>query len=162
METFLLGLLFGVAIGVWISVAIIEWRLPEKKPTSMTQLAPAPPARQSEGAAPVSAPVSKPPSSSPATPGPSTAPPSSSQTGPTVWTPAMPASSASAPPPEARPSTATLSPEAQRLYSQLLNMAQGDRAKADRLIEYERSKSPAASTETLIGNAIDRWLHDHR
>ncbi len=149
METFLLGLIFGVAIGVWISVAIIEWRLPESKPAPMPQPAPAPPRQPAKTAA---APT---PSAGPQ-PVSSAAQPPSQPVGATTWAPV------SQRPTEPNQPVAELSPKAQQLYDQLLDMAQGDRAKADRLVAFERSKSPAASTDILIGNAIDRWLHDNR
>ena len=155
MDTFLLGLLFGVAIGLWISVAIIEWRLPERRAKP-----PAPSNAPARPPTPPSQPTAATPARKPSVPAsPVVAPAQSQPVGTTSWAPVASPTKAAAE--NAQKSDAPLSPEARQLYEQLLNMAQGDRAMADRLIEYERTRAPAASTETLIGNAIDRWLHDN-
>jgi hypothetical protein len=48
------------------------------------------------------------------------------------------------------------------LYKQLLARLLGDRHAADRLIEYERERSPDATSATLIKAAIDRLEHDRK
>ncbi|MCC6298200.1 MAG: hypothetical protein IT314_02800 [Anaerolineales bacterium] len=56
------------------------------------------------------------------------------------------------------------SPSAARdfAYEDLVARLSGDRAAADRLIEYERSQFPNESEEKLIGRAIDRLIQDRR
>lgn len=140
METFLLGMLFGLAIGLWISVAIIEWRLSERQTNASIRFQSGAWPKQTPYRRVTDAPALPPESLSQFSPQPPTAPP----------------------PPETGQPQLTLSPTAQQLYSELLNMAQGDREKTDRLIEYERKRAPQAALETLIQNAIDRWQQDKR
>jgi len=48
------------------------------------------------------------------------------------------------------------------LYDDLVSKVLGDRATADRLIEYERKKAPNADWDELVQRAIERWIHDNR
>lgn len=48
------------------------------------------------------------------------------------------------------------------LYQELLGKVLWDRATADRLIEFERKKSPSADRNELIKRAIERWVRDNR
>lgn len=50
----------------------------------------------------------------------------------------------------------------ERLYRKLLARTLGDRAKAQRLIEYERRRLPRASRQVLIATALERWDRDSR
>ena len=52
--------------------------------------------------------------------------------------------------------------EAQELFHQLVVMAHGDHAQAERLVCYEKRRNPNASESMLIGNAIYRWQRDNR
>ncbi len=52
--------------------------------------------------------------------------------------------------------------EARELFHQLVVMAHGDRAQAERLVCYEKRRNPNASEIMLIGNAIYRWQRDNR
>ena len=52
-------------------------------------------------------------------------------------------------------------PEAE-LYRDLLAKVRSDSQTAERLIAFERQKTPQASRRTLIQNAIERWLQDNR
>ncbi|MCB0025211.1 MAG: hypothetical protein KDD91_19400, partial [Caldilinea sp.] len=52
--------------------------------------------------------------------------------------------------------------EAQELFHQLVVMAHGDHAQAERLVCYEKRRNPNASEVMLIGNAIYRWQRDNR
>ncbi|MBS1912227.1 MAG: zinc ribbon domain-containing protein [Bacteroidetes bacterium] len=45
-------------------------------------------------------------------------------------------------------------------YETLVRRARGDRARAERLIEYERRRNPSASRAELIRDAIDRLARD--
>ena len=47
-------------------------------------------------------------------------------------------------------------------YLRLVQLTRGDRAQAERLIEYERSRNPIATRSELIQDAIDRLLRDRR
>jgi hypothetical protein len=47
-------------------------------------------------------------------------------------------------------------------YSTLLNLVMGDRAKAERLIDFELGRAPYASREECIQRAIDSLGHDRR
>jgi hypothetical protein len=49
-----------------------------------------------------------------------------------------------------------------RLYRRLLQKARGDRELVERLIEYERTRSPTPDRITHILNAIRRWERDNR
>ncbi len=51
---------------------------------------------------------------------------------------------------------------ANRLYDQLLRRVRMDRETADRLVEYERRRTPSASREALVRNALDRLNRDRR
>ena len=48
------------------------------------------------------------------------------------------------------------------LYKVLLKKSQGDRQQVERLIDYERRRSPDASRVELLQSAIDRWERDLR
>jgi hypothetical protein len=48
------------------------------------------------------------------------------------------------------------------LYHDLMVKIGYDQALAERLIEYERQKSPAATRPILIQSAIRRWERDNR
>jgi hypothetical protein len=48
------------------------------------------------------------------------------------------------------------------LYQELLRKAGGNQALADRLIEFERRRTPNASQEELVRSAIERWERDRR
>lgn len=65
--------------------------------------------------------------------------------------PALPRPMAGPPRPGAIPSAS---------YANLLTLVAGDRATADRLIEYERQQAPDAGRQELIRKAIDRLHHD--
>ena len=47
-----------------------------------------------------------------------------------------------------------------RLYRRLLKLARGDQDLAERMIENERRRSPAAGREELMQDAIYRWERD--
>lgn len=47
------------------------------------------------------------------------------------------------------------------LYNDLLERVGGDRPTVDRLIEYERSRSPRSTRLKWIKNAIERWDKDN-
>ncbi len=49
-----------------------------------------------------------------------------------------------------------------RLYEFLLRRARGDEALVERLVDYERQRSPGASTLELLRDAIARWERDAR
>jgi hypothetical protein len=49
-----------------------------------------------------------------------------------------------------------------RLYRSLLRKARGDRALVERLIAYERQRSPTLDRTAHLLNAIRRWEHDNR
>ncbi|MFB2898381.1 hypothetical protein ACE1CI_36150 [Aerosakkonemataceae cyanobacterium BLCC-F50] len=49
-----------------------------------------------------------------------------------------------------------------QLYNSLLQRSQGDRKQVDRLIDYERRRSPNSSRADLLQSAIDRWERDRR
>jgi len=49
-----------------------------------------------------------------------------------------------------------------QLYGQLLNRARGDRSLADRLVDYERRRSPNSTRSQWLDNAIYRWDRDRR
>jgi hypothetical protein len=44
----------------------------------------------------------------------------------------------------------------------IFSLAQNDRACADRLIEYERRRSPSKSEASLYEDVIDRLMRDRR
>ena len=48
------------------------------------------------------------------------------------------------------------------LYNDLLQKIGGDRATADRLIEFERLQLPRATRMTCLKNAIQRWEQDNQ
>jgi hypothetical protein len=48
------------------------------------------------------------------------------------------------------------------LYRDLLAKARNDRETTERLIAFERQKTPQGSRRALIQNAIERWMHDNR
>jgi DnaJ C terminal domain len=56
----------------------------------------------------------------------------------------------------------SLSTVSEALKSKLLSLAQNDRDRADRLIEYERRRSPSKSEASLYEDAIDRLMRDRR
>jgi len=61
-----------------------------------------------------------------------------------------------------RPPASTPSPKNADLYQELLTKVRGNRAIADRLIEFERKKAPAADRNELIRRAIEGWLRDNQ
>ncbi len=82
---------------------------------------------------------------------------------PMASTPSHPADRRSPPPPPQRtPPSPGARPSAQNLYQNLLFKTRNNRDLADRLIEYERKRTPTASEEQLIRNAIWRWERDNR
>jgi hypothetical protein len=76
--------------------------------------------------------------------------------------PASPLKPRPAAPPLRGPSPVTYTGEAQKLYHNLLLKAMHDPEIVQRLIEHERQRSPGASEEEILQNAIDRWEHDNR
>ena len=48
------------------------------------------------------------------------------------------------------------------LYTALLNRVQNDYDIANRLVDYEKAKSPFVDKEKLLRNAIERWERDNR
>lgn len=48
------------------------------------------------------------------------------------------------------------------LYEELVRKCRGDRALANRLIEYERKRNPDAEIAELLQDAIDRLSYDRR
>lgn len=60
-----------------------------------------------------------------------------------------------------KPPPSTPGNGAKDLYQDLLMKVRWDRAIADRLIELERKKAPAADRNELIKRAIERWLRDN-
>lgn len=48
------------------------------------------------------------------------------------------------------------------LYNDLLQKTGGDRAAAERLIEFERGRAPASTRKGWIRNAIRRWEQDNQ
>jgi len=49
-----------------------------------------------------------------------------------------------------------------QLYNSLLQRSQGDRKQVERLIDYERRRSPNSCRADLLQSAIDRWERDRR
>lgn len=49
-----------------------------------------------------------------------------------------------------------------QLYKSLLQKSQGDRQQVERLIDYERRRSPNSCRADLLQSAIDRWERDIR
>lgn len=49
-----------------------------------------------------------------------------------------------------------------QLYKSLLQRSQGDRKQVERLIDYERRRSPNSSRADILQRAIDRWERDRR
>jgi hypothetical protein len=49
-----------------------------------------------------------------------------------------------------------------QLYEKLLQKSRGDRQLVERLIEYERRRSPNSSRTDLLQTAIYRWERDRR
>ena len=49
-----------------------------------------------------------------------------------------------------------------QLYQKLLQRSRGDRQLVERLIEYERRRSPDSSRIDLLQSAIYRWQRDNR
>jgi ribosomal protein L32 len=47
-----------------------------------------------------------------------------------------------------------------KLYQQLVNRTRGDRAQAQRLVDYEKRRAPEANRLQLLQNAIYRWDRD--
>ena len=47
-------------------------------------------------------------------------------------------------------------------YDDLVKAARGDKALANRLIDFERKKAPEASKERLARLALERWERDRR
>lgn len=52
--------------------------------------------------------------------------------------------------------------DASILYNDLLGKVGGDRAAAERLIEFERARTPKSTRREWIQNAIERWGRDNR
>jgi hypothetical protein len=50
----------------------------------------------------------------------------------------------------------------QRLYRSLLARARGDEALVERLVEYERQRSPQAEPRQWLEDALERWERDAR
>jgi hypothetical protein len=50
----------------------------------------------------------------------------------------------------------------QELYANLLTKCLGDKERVERLIEYERKRTPNASEEEFLQSAIDRWERDNK
>lgn len=48
------------------------------------------------------------------------------------------------------------------LFGNLLSRVGGDRAAAERLVEFERQKNPQSNRTVWIRNAIQRWEYDNR
>jgi hypothetical protein len=48
------------------------------------------------------------------------------------------------------------------LFGDLLSRVGGDRAAAERLVEFERQKNPQSNRTVWIRNAIQRWEYDNR
>jgi tetratricopeptide (TPR) repeat protein len=67
-------------------------------------------------------------------------------------------------PEESGPHTPPPTPGSQNtnLYQDLLAMVRGDRAMAERLIEFERNKVPDADRNEWIRRAIERWIRDNQ
>jgi hypothetical protein len=49
-----------------------------------------------------------------------------------------------------------------QLYDDLLLKVRGDRPTAERLIDYERTRTPSLDREEYIKRAIERWERDNR
>lgn len=56
----------------------------------------------------------------------------------------------------------TISGKETQLYNSLLQRSQGDRKQVERLIDYERRRSPNSCRADLLESAIDRWERDRR
>ena len=56
----------------------------------------------------------------------------------------------------------TTSQKSDELYRTLLKKTMGDRATVERLLEFERKRTPNANREQLLRSAIERWQHDNR
>ncbi|MBE9227022.1 hypothetical protein IQ264_16460 [Phormidium sp. LEGE 05292] len=56
----------------------------------------------------------------------------------------------------------TSSGQEMQLYKSLLQRSQGDRKQVERLIDYERRRSPSSCRTDLLQSAIDRWERDRR
>lgn len=61
-----------------------------------------------------------------------------------------------------KPPPATSDDKRNDLYQDLLSKVLWDRARADRLIEFERKKAPTADRNELIKRAIERWIRDNQ
>ncbi|MFB2880522.1 hypothetical protein [Floridanema aerugineum] len=56
----------------------------------------------------------------------------------------------------------TINGKETQLYKSLLQRSQGDRKQVERLIDYERRRSPNSCRADLLQFAIDRWERDRR
>jgi hypothetical protein len=50
----------------------------------------------------------------------------------------------------------------EQLYRNLLKKSLGDKAKVERLIQYEATRAPTANRAAWIQSAIERWERDNR
>ena len=60
------------------------------------------------------------------------------------------------------PVTVPRDDRAEQLYRNLLRKSFGDKAKVERLIQYEATRAPGASRAEWIQSAIERWERDNR
>ncbi|MCB9113539.1 MAG: hypothetical protein H6639_01110 [Caldilineaceae bacterium] len=188
MDSFIGGVFLGIIIGVWLSAAFLFLVLPRQKPR--TNSAPPegqiPPAVSAPPAGQIPRTVSAPPKGQIP---PAVSAPPKGQIPPAVSAPpkGQIAPAVSAPPkgqippavaddetidwpPRNKPKPVKEPPchlsldsvEAQELFHQLVVMAHGDHAQAERLVCYEKRRNPNASESMLIGNAIYRWQRDNR
>ena len=140
MDSFIGGVFLGIIIGVWLSAAFLFLVLPREKPRTNS----APP----EGQIPPA--VSAPPKGQ--------IPPAVADDETIDWPPRNKPKPVMEPPCH----LSLDSVEAQELFHQLVVMAHGDHAQAERLVCYEKRRNPNASESMLIGNAIYRWQRDNR
>ena len=140
MDSFIGGVFLGIIIGVWLSAAFLFLVLPRQKPRTNS----APP----EGQIPPA--VSAPPKGQ--------IPPAVADDETIDWPPRNKPKPVKEPPCH----LSLDSVEAQELFHQLVVMAHGDHAQAERLVCYEKRRNPNASESMLIGNAIYRWQRDNR
>ena len=152
MDSFIGGVFLGIIIGVWLSAAFLFLVLPREKPR--TNSAPPegqiPPAVSAPPAGQIPRTVSAPPKGQ--------IPPAVADDETIDWPPRNKPKPVKEPPCH----LSLDSVEAQELFHQLVVMAHGDHAQAERLVCYEKRRNPNASEVMLIGNAIYRWQRDNR
>ena len=140
MDSFIGGVFLGIIIGVWLSAAFLFLVLPRQKPCTNS----APP----EGQIPPA--VSAPPKGQ--------IPPAVADDETIDWPPRNKPKPVKEPPCH----LSLDSVEVRELFHQLVVMAHGDRAQAERLVCHEKRLNPHAPERMLVDNAIYRWRRDNQ